>query len=801
MLLFISLFSTGAVLGQESSSDSFSQDSEIIVEGARVRGSLDVPQAPVVELDEADIAALGATSIEEMLGAISAQTSSSRGRGNGRPITLVNGIRIGSFRELRSYPPEAILKVEVLPEEVAQKFGFSPDRRVVNIILKENYGSREIELEAESPDRGNYLATEQEFTLLRIRDGSRLNFNIEAENSDLLLEADRGVEQSPSRQSDLESDPDPAQFRSLLPDSFDFSASLNWAKADIEAGSSKSANVTYDRAENRDLTGLNFVTLVSPDGSSAQRVFGGNTPLQRRSSSDTLAIAGSFARSLWGQQLTITFDGSIAENETQVDRVADVAPLIDAAASGAMPIDAALPDSTDAGFDVANSREWNVSSKSVLRGVLLNMPAGELSTTFDLGYSWNRIESDDTRSEIPADLRRGELETGVNVAIPITSARQGVWDALGSFTLNGQLGLEYLSDFGTLNDWSIGLNWAPTGNFNLQATRIFKEAAPSLTDLGSPQSATLNVPVFDFVRGETALATVILGGNSDLVAETQRDWKFSANWRLPFWNGTRLSADYVRNRSRNVTSSLPALTAEIEDAFPDRFIRDASGQINTIDARPITYARTKSERLSFGLITRGRWGRVSRDDASAKGDPASNGRSPAPRRGGPRLPFGRDGRGNYFASLTHNVELENEVLIAPGLPVLDLLNGDPSGENGLPRHTTQLEFGAFRNGMGLRISGRYTGKTRINGSDIGGSGDVLFGDIAKLDLRFFVDLGRAFKRERGALNRLRLSMRVRNLFDAQRRIVDQMGDVPLRYQPFLVDPLGRTVRIDLRKMF
>jgi hypothetical protein len=77
----------------------------------------------------------------------------------------------------------------------------------------------------------------------------------------------------------------------------------------------------------------------------------------------------------------------------------------------------------------------------------------------------------------------------------------------------------------------------------------------------------------------------------------------------------------------------------------------------------------------------------------------------------------------------------------------------------------------------------------------------LFGDIAKLDLRFFVDLGRAFKRERGALNRLRLSMRVRNLFDAQRRIVDQMGDVPLRYQPFLVDPLGRTVRIDLRKMF
>ncbi len=777
-----------SALGQERVEEATSQDEEIIVQSVRIRGSLDVAQAPIVELDEADITALGASSVEEMLEAIAPQTGSARGRGGGgRPIILVNGLRIGSFRELRSYPPEAIRKVEVLPEEVAQKFGFAPDRRVVNIIQKEKYSSREIELELDGPDRGDYHATEQEFTLLRVRNNSRLNINIEAEETGFLTEAEREVLQSPGSQSDLAGDPDPAEYRSLLPDSLDLRASVNWAKTDIAAGSSLSANATYNRAESRALTGLNSVTLVAPDGSSAQRVYGEATPLERSSASDTLSLSGNFARKVWGQQLTVTFDGSLAESETQINRLADGTSLINAAASGALAIDADLPTEVNASFDTARSRVWGAASKATLRGAMLDLPAGELSTTFDFGYSWNRIESSDTRSEIGADLRRGDIEAGVNVVLPVTSSKEGVWDALGTFTLNGQLGLNHLSDFGTLHDWSLGLTWSPIRNLDLQATRIFRESAPSLADLGNPQTVTFNVPIFDFVRGETALATVISGGNPDLVAETQRDWKFSANWNLLFWDNTRFSVDYIRNSSRNVTAILPALTADIEAAFPDRFLRDGEGILDTVDARPITYARTRSERLAFGLFTRGNWGRHERRGGAASG------------RAG--LPFGQDGRGRYFLSLTHNVELENDVLIAPGIPLLDLLNGDPASENGLPRNTSRLEFGAFRNGMGLRISGRYTGETRINGSGLPESSDVSFGDIATFNLRFFVDLGRAFKKERGPLKNLRLSFRVRNLFDAQRRIVDSNGDVPLRYQPFLIDPLGRTLRIDLRKMF
>jgi hypothetical protein len=47
----------------------------------------------------------------------------------------------------------------------------------------------------------------------------------------------------------------------------------------------------------------------------------------------------------------------------------------------------------------------------------------------------------------------------------------------------------------------------------------------------------------------------------------------------------------------------------------------------------------------------------------------------------------------------------------------------------------------------------------------------------------------------------RLSLKVNNLFDAHQRVTDDNGVVPLRYQPGLIDPVGRYVELEFRKMF
>jgi iron complex outermembrane recepter protein len=173
-------------------------------------------------------------------------------------------------------------------------------------------------------------------------------------------------------------------------------------------------------------------------------------------------------------------------------------------------------------------------------------------------------------------------------------------------------------------------------------------------------------------------------------------------------------------------------------------------------------------------------------------------------------PFGRggggdDGQGRWNLSLYHTVELTNRALIADGGPALDLLQGDGLSDGGVPRHRIELEGGVFKDGLGARVSANYQSGTTVRGSGLPGSSDLRFGQLATVNLNLFANLEQqdwlTGGGEPGFWKGTRLSLRVRNLFDAQQRVTDADGLVPLRYQPALVDPTGRTVGIEFRKMF
>ena len=116
-------------------------EEEIVITGAKPRGSVvgDIP--PENTLDARDVRATGATNITELLDSIAPQIGSARGRGGEAPVLLLNGNRISGFRELRDIPTEAIVRVEIMPEEVALKYGYRADQKVVNIVLRERFRS------------------------------------------------------------------------------------------------------------------------------------------------------------------------------------------------------------------------------------------------------------------------------------------------------------------------------------------------------------------------------------------------------------------------------------------------------------------------------------------------------------------------------------------------------------------------------------------------------------------------------------------------------------------------------------
>ena len=499
------------------------ENGEIVVVATRIGGQIDAPQAPIATFDEAEIQALGASSITELLSRVSPQTGSGRGRGGGgQPVVLVNGQRITNFREMRNYPPEAIKRVEVLPEEVALRFGFPPNSRVVNMILKDNYSNRRLELDYAMPTRGGFAETELEATLLKVQKLNRLTITGSVNDTSPLFESERDLVQAAGSVPNIASDPDPAAFRTLIPDSRSYGLNAAWTKGLGKDGIGGALTVSAEanRTDSLAWAGLDTVRLVDPNGATALRSL--PDPLRRDTRTTTLAGGLGYNASFGRWLITATVDGNHGETETRFDRRANTSGLVALAASGSLPVNGTLPAVADAGFDKTTSNNDNVASLVTLVGRPIRLPGGEISTTFKAGYGWSGIDSTDTRSATgPVSLSRGDLSLGNNLAVPITSRRENFGAGLGDITLNVSAGWNHLSDFGDLTDWSAGLTWAPTEKLNLQGSYIVNQAAPSLNQLGSPQTLTFNVPVYDFTRGENVLVNVIGGGN---VAPARTCW-------------------------------------------------------------------------------------------------------------------------------------------------------------------------------------------------------------------------------------------------------------------------------------
>ncbi len=792
---------------------------DIVVTAPSLRGQVDTAEVPIATLDEADIQSTGATSVSELLSRISPQTGSGRGRGGGgMPLVLINGQRVTNFRELRNFPPEAIRRVEILPESVALKYGFPPDSRVVNLILKPKFQSRSVEAGYSVPTLGGFGTSALEASLTRIDGPARLSLTASTDDTSPLFESERGVIQQASSLPTVNTDPAQAQYRSLISDSRNFGLNAAWTKGIGKdgLGGSLSLSGAASRADSHSFQGLDSVVLTDPSGASVLRTLPG--ALERVSHISTVQTGAGYNTYLGTWQLNTTVDGSHTETNSQFDRRAITTSLVSAAAAGTLPISGPLPVLPDAGFDQTSSKIDSLTSLATLIGRPVRLPAGSVSMTLKAGYAWSGIESSDSRSTLGAvNLARGDLSLGTNVSVPITSRRDNFGGAIGDLTANFSGGWNNLSDFGSLYDYSAGLTWSPTAKLNLGVSYIVNEAAPTLAQLGNPAAISFNVPVYDFTRGETALVAITAGGNRALLKERQRDLKFSANWQLPFISNSNVIVEYFKNRSDNVSASFPLLTPAIEAAFPGRVTRDpSSGRLVSIDQRPVTFARQDGSRLRAGVNTSGGFGKAAEGGAGGGLSPGGGrggggGGRPSGGSGGGRgggmgalLGGGPGGQpGRWSLGVYDTVQFTSRVLVAPGGPVLDLLGGAALSSGGTPRHTLEFNGGVFYKGLGTFIQGTWNSPTTVAASGLPGTSDLRFGSVTNITMFVFFDFSQRPKliKEVPFLKGARLSLRFENLLGSRQRVTDASGAVPLSYQADYLDPRGRVIRLEFRKSF
>ncbi|MGA0084448.1 MAG: hypothetical protein EBR00_02495 [Gammaproteobacteria bacterium] len=162
---------------------------EIVVSSRRQIGSVIGDIEPELQLSARDIRNLGVSNVAELISALGSQLGSGRSAGGGRPIVLLNGVRVASFREIRDLPSEAILRSDILPEEVALKYGYAPTQRVLNIVLRPRFRAITLEADAGGRSAGGRRTDELEASWLRLRDPLRWQLEGAQSQSDALLEA------------------------------------------------------------------------------------------------------------------------------------------------------------------------------------------------------------------------------------------------------------------------------------------------------------------------------------------------------------------------------------------------------------------------------------------------------------------------------------------------------------------------------------------------------------------------------------------------------------------------------------
>lgn len=819
--------------GQDRTSDRL-DPRDIVVFGRHPDGSFD-GVAPEDELDRNGIDSYGADSIGQLI----TQLSDDLSNGDDGIVVLINGQRASGINDISDLPVEAANKVQLLPKALAARLGQPPGQRVLNIVIRPNYSQVTPRTRASLSTRGDALQLEAELNLLKLRNGSRRSLVLLAMRNAMLRESQRDITPDPGAvpydplgnvvaaagagaEIDLAlsalagslvtvaavpraiAQPSLANFvigaghpnatidggyRSLLPESRTYAANASVSER-ISPRTTWFFNTKVDFGQTTTLRGQTTGLLLVPAGATGSP-FSRPTSLAYvlgdalRSRQDYFAInlAEILNRQVGKFNLSLQTTFNHRVQTVLSDRPVDLAPLQAGIVAGLINPFTQVGQQTigPAQVDRSRSRTDSTQMQLSLGGPLLTLPAGPLLLSSSLFGRFDRSESRYSGSFTGSRrYRRDEYGARGNMTVPLIGGDRDslrLTADLGG-ALHKQSGAPLLHDLSAMISADFGKHLTFSGAYQRD------QIAPPVSALNDSPVITENFRTFDFVRGETVLVRSIAGGNPLLPIQRKRTVTAQVAWRPLATNDLQISAEFSRVRNRDVYAALPPVSAEVQLAFPDRYVRDLTGRLIQIDARPVAFLRDEVEKLRWGV----KWRHTYGGDVVGGDESDSSSRT-----------LGQGVRINF--DLSHDLVLRSNRQARTGLPVVDLLRGGAIGYGGgTIRNVITANLGLSGHGMGLQLDGQWHGKSYVTTGTAASPNRLQFDDRAIVGVRFFANLGPLLP-DRDWARGMRVTVQVNNLFDSRQRVTDLGGVTPQRYQPFLLDPLGRSISLGLRKAF
>ena len=377
-------------------------------------------------------------------------------------------------------------------------------------------------------------------------------------------------------------------------------------------------------------------------------------------------------------------------------------------------------------------------------------------------------------------------EGSASLQIPISSSA-GRFKSLGDLNIGIEKSFSRTSRVGAITNAKYSLQWQSATWLRLAGSIAKGRTPPSVELKSGPIIATPGMRYLDPLIGNTIDVVSLTGGNPALSTQRGNNQRLSLELRPLVSIPVLFTADYANSRDSDIITTLPTGNNLLLLAFPERFVRDGNGRLVSVDTRPLNFARQSEEQILYGLEFTVPFG-SKKASASDVQETVNN-----------RLALGTS---RLRFNISHTILLKSEVLVSTGFAPVDLLSRNAfsfsSGER--PRH--ELNFGAdyAARGLGVQFNGQYMGQSFVNLTGGSAPNILRFSPLATLNVRAFIE-GKRLLPLAFWLKSTRLSLLITNIGNERQKVGDASGVTPLFYQAAYRDPTGRSVTVELRKVF
>ncbi len=631
---------------------------------------------------------------------------------DGEELTvIINGEEVADPDIYNSFAPDALERVEVLGREASASFGTNPAGQVVNFVVRRQQKERYVSPEAKMATNGGTARFSGKMDWQALKNSNVDKYSLTASHQSILL-----AEERPEY---LIQFPDKAGT-SLLPRDRSIKGAMALQRKLGEWSASLNADASASETLSRSLR-------------SGERV-------DNLKSSQDFSIEAKLWRRLGDWSLRTSLAGSYGFGQS----------------SGAIKAD------TETG---------SARAHILARGTLARLPAGpiRLNTNATGAYAHSSTRRDGSTQTSQSE----QLELDGTLQIPLLPRSKGPF----SLKHPGQLDLSLRGNWNGSNAGGgqggrIATSWRPSKIFQVSGSWSVDYRALNTSQITPEKTIGDPVTVYDFTAGQSVQVDQILGGNPELRTPRQERWQVRAHigpfteWKL------KGSVSLNQSDSVNEIGRISEVTASLEEAFPDLFLRDENGQLIAIDKRPVNFASSRKQNANAALSF--------------------------------SIPLGEKRGDRLNLSLNQNWALINSTRFKADLPETNRLSGDGGGVSRRRlRLNASLQKGPWDASASLQWQSRYRIRN-VNGVD--GNEDLIVSPAQT------VNLGLGYKirdtlfpdgpEKRGRdVTRAELDLHITNLFDTRLKGRLANGEKAVGYDKDSVDPMGRTVSLKMRYRF